>query len=175
MSGIFTIDETVTYEEALTYQGKTCRVGTGWQMLSNANDYLTLHFHTPVSGTVFYAFSTIQKTGGEVEITIVEGGTYTGGTPTSTWKLHRKYRHIPCQFTDIKYGVYPAATISGGLSAPPNGIPGTSTGGVGGTKAGGSQEGGKFIILENDMDYTLKVTALEANTKILALTTLAHS
>lgn len=173
MSGAFELSETVSYEETLTFQGKTCRIGTGWQLLPASGNYMTMHFHTPVSGTCYYAFATVQKTGDELEVTLVEGGTYTGGSEILPWKLNRKYRNEPCLFTNLKYGLSNlGATISGGISAPPNGLGGESQGA---SKPGGTQEGGKFIILENDMDYTLKITAIGGNTKVLALTTLAHT
>lgn len=157
------IDSRSTLLEGYASVGHAWFIGIPYSTLSNAGDYATLKFHTPATGRSLYAFSKIDKTGDELVVTLVEGGTYTGGTDVTPYNLDRTNTEA-CPFTAIKRGLSASgATIVGGLEAPEVLLGGSSTG-LGGSKAGGVLEGGTFLTLKNDTDYVLKITTKGAAT-----------
>lgn len=152
------IDIRSTLLEGYASVGHAWFVGIPYTSLALTGDYATLKFHTPATGRVLYAFAKIDKTGDELLVTIIEGGTYVGGSPVTPYNLNRIYTG-DCPFTAIVSGVSTGgATITGGTAAPEVLVGGASTG-LGGAKPGGSTEGGTFLTLKNDTDYTLKITA----------------
>jgi hypothetical protein len=163
----FEYDTILTFAECAITAGKGWRIGAYFAQVAK-DAYATIHFHTPAGKKTLYQFSSISKTGGELGITLVEGGTYSGGSPLVPWNLNRNYKTRVCLLSDVSYGTSPTTTISGGVSAPANNIGGTSGGN---SKPGGSSEGG-FIYLAPDEDYTLKVTSLGDTTNINALFTI---
>ena len=136
-TSIFTQDETVPFFDSLIACGKAWRFSSGRLFVTASGEYATLHFHTPNTGKyIYYSFARISKTGAEVEVTLVEGGSYTGGTDCQIWNMNRReeFNDAVSGLTDVKCGVSPTVTISGGLNAPSYVIPGASQGVV---KAGG--------------------------------------
>jgi len=165
MTSIFKQSETVPFFDSLISSGKAWRFSTGRLLVTASGQYASLHFHTPDSGKhIYYSFARISKTGAEVEITLVEGGEYSGGVETQIWNMNRRpeYANGVSGLTNVSCGVSPTTTISGGWNAPGYVIPGASQGVV---KNGGTSEGG-FLCLASDEDYTVKATALDVNTYI---------
>jgi hypothetical protein len=160
----FEYDTTLTFAECTITAGKGWRIGKFFSGITK-DAYATIHFHTPANKKTLYQFSSIGKTGGEVGITLVEGGTYSGGSALLPWNMNRRYKDSVCDLTDIEYGTSPTTTISGGIEAPPNYLGGAAQGNQ---KPGGSSEGG-FLYLDADTDYTLKLTSLSDTTNINAL------
>lgn len=172
MDAIFKKSETIPVFDSLIMAGDAYRFSTGRQLVTASGEYLSLHFHTPNTGKqIYYSFARISKTGAEVEVTLIEGGTYSGGTALTPWAMNRRveYKDKPSGLTEVVYGISPDVTISGGIAAPSYVIPGASQGNV---KSGGTSEGG-FLCLEPDQDYTIKATTLDVNTYIDILANIA--
>lgn len=146
-----------TMIERYSNQGEVWRIGSEYQSLEADGDSYTLHFKTPLTGISLYGFSSIAKTGNELLVTLIEGGTYSEGSEITAWNLNRIIGDSNCPFTLLKKG----GTIANGTSAPSNMIPGTAQGNI---KPGGASEGSGFILLKANTEYTLKVTAKGAVT-----------
>lgn len=160
----FQYETAISFPDCTVLAGKAWRIG-GYFPNVAVGEYVTLHFHTPADKRTLYQFSQIGKTGGDIGITLIEGGTYTNGSGIAPWNLNRHYRDGVCLLTDVFSGVSPTTTISGGIVAPLNYVGGQAQGNQ---KPGGSSEGG-FVCLEGDTDYTLKISTLTEVTTINAL------
>ena len=134
--------------------GKVWRIGRYFTAIPATTGYATVHFHTPAGKITLYQLKEVNKTGGEFLYTMVEGGTYAGGTAYGTpFNLRRQNKDSTILLTDIQYGISPTATITNGVASPPRGLPGGSQGSQ---KTAGGLEG-DFIELLKDTDYTLKL------------------
>ena len=139
--------------------GKVWRIGRYFSAIPVTTGYATIHFHTPAGKMVLYQLKEVNKTGGEFLYSMVEGGTYTGGTAYGTpYNLRRQNKNSTMLLTDIQYGISPTATITGGTESPPRGLPGGSQGSQ--KTAGGLS--GDFMELLPDTDYTLKLANIGA-------------
>ena len=137
--------------------GKVWRIGRYFTAIPVSGGYATIHFHTPAGKITLYQLKEVNKTGGEFLYSMVEGGTYAGGTAYGTpFNMRRTNKNDTVLLTSLQYGVSPTATITGGTESPPRGLPGESQGSQ---KASGGL-GGDFIDLLPDTDYTLKLTNL---------------
>lgn len=138
--------------------GRVWRIGRYFSAIP-ASGYATIKFHTPVGKITLYQLKEVNKTGGEFLYSIIEGGTYAGGTAYGTpFNLRRQNKNDTVLLTSIQYGVSPTATVTGGTESPPRGLPGGSQGSQ--KTAGGIS--GDFIELSPDTDYILKLTNLAA-------------
>ena len=155
---------TAGIQEKCIYCGNSYRVGTGYVVLA-VNEYATINLVTPTDGCSSYAFSMIEKTGNELLVTLVEGGTYSDGINAPLWNINRITGDANPPFV-CKTG----GTIVGGLEAPPKLIPGTASGN---SKPGGSSESPANIILKPGTSYTLKITA-KGNVSLTAIVVLSY-
>lgn len=138
--------------------GRVWRIGRYFSAIP-ASGYATIHFHTPANKITLYQLKEVNKTGGEFLYTIVEGGTYAGGTAyEAPFNMRRTNKDSIVLLTDLYYGVSPTATITNGIESPPRGLPGEAQGSQ--KTAGGLS--GDFIDLLPDTDYTLKLRNLAA-------------
>lgn len=136
--------------------GKVLRIGRYFSSIP-ASGYATIKFHTPANKITLYQLKEVNKTGGEFLYSMVEGGTYAGGTSYGTpFNLRRQNKDSTVLLTSIQYGISPTATITGGIESPPRGLPGESQGSQ--KTAGGLA--GDFFELLADTDYVLKLTNL---------------
>jgi len=134
--------------------GKVWRIGRYFTAIPATTGYATVHFHTPAGKITLYQLKEVNKTGGEFLYTMVEGGTYAGGTAYGApFNLRRANKDSAVLLTSMQYGVSPTATITGGTASPPRGLPGESQGSQ--RTAGGIA--GDFMELLPDTDYTLKL------------------
>lgn len=160
---------TVPAADEFIVAGKTWRIGRFFSAVP-ASGYATITFKTPADMITLYQLANVGKTGGEFQFTIVEGGTYSGGTALIPFNLNRKtFSTKVCELTDLKYGVSPAATVSGGTEAPPDYLPGENTGS---NRVGSAVPSASFIELLPDTVYTLKATniaSVAGNVNILFL------
>lgn len=109
--------------------GKVWRIGRYFSAIPATTGYATIHFHTPAGKITLYQLKEANKTGGEFLYSVVEGGTYAGGTPYGTpFNLCRQNKNSTMLLTDIQYGISPTATITNGAVSPPRGLPGESQG-----------------------------------------------
>jgi hypothetical protein len=161
INSVFTRINNIRLDELEVMNGRIYRIGFNKHVLSAAGIYSTLHFHTPASPHgVYYTYTTLDRVGEDGNITLIEGGTYTGGTPTTEWNTNRRFKNQASGLTDLKVGVsnvVPLTTIIGGIAAPSRYLAGVVQGAY---KAAASAEVGGFIELEPDQDYTVKVTSL---------------
>lgn len=148
-----TVMNTAGINEKDFLNGKAWRIGTGIVSLTTAQ-YASISFVTPADKMSYYVLSTIDKTGDELDITLVEGGTWSGATTASLWNVNRIVGDATPPFV-----AHTAGTITGGTEAPHRLIPGTA---VGATKAGGSSESPSNITLKPNTRYTLKITSVSA-------------
>lgn len=108
--------------------GKVWRIGRYFSTIP-ASGYATIHFHTPDAKISLYQLKEVNKTGGEFLYSMVEGGTYAGGTAYGTpFNLRRSNKDDTLLLTDIYYGISPTATITNGVESPPRSLPGESQG-----------------------------------------------
>ena len=139
--------------------GRVWRMGRYFTAIP-ASGYATLHFKTPAGKMTLYQLKEVNKTGGEFLFTLVEGGTYAGGTAYGTpFNLRRQNKNDTQLLTALYYGVSPTATITGGIESPPRGLPGESQG----NQKTSSGATGDFIELLPDTEYTLKLTNLSTS------------
>lgn len=161
INSIYSRVSNIRLDELAVMNGKLYRMGFCKHVLSAAGVYSTLHFHTPAAPhVVYYTYTMIDRIGEDGNITLIEGGTYVGGTVTTEWNTNRRYKDQPSGLTDLKFGVSnvePITTITGGLSAPPRYLAGAAQGVYTSVTSG---EVGGFIELEPDQDYTVKITSL---------------
>lgn len=152
--------------------GYAWRMSTGVVTLAAATNYVTINFTTPATGSTVYSFSDVDKTGDELTITLVEGGTYAGGSAISLFNFNRIVGDANPPFV-AKSGLSTGgATITGGVSSPIRFVQGTATGGA--SVAGTSSSYVAFYILKPSTSYTLKITALGTNTKLAASLGIAY-
>lgn len=136
--------------------GKVWRIGRYFSAIP-ASGYATIAFHTPINKITLYQLKEVNKTGGEFLYSLVEGGSYAGGTSYGTpYNLRRQNKNDTVLLTSIQYGISPTATVTGGVESPPRGLPGESQGSQ--KTAGGL--GGDFFELLPNTDYILKLTNL---------------
>ena len=63
--------------------GKVWRIGRYFSAIP-VSGYATIKFHTPANKITLYQLKEVNKTGGEFIYSMVEGGTYAGGTAYGT-------------------------------------------------------------------------------------------
>ena len=152
-------DISATFCERFIALGYAWRFGTGLLSLPALNDRAFLSFKTPVTGEINYAFSSINKSGDEVQFSINEGGVIANGTAITPWNLNRVRGDAACPFTQTFKGTSknaPAMTLTGGTDAPTILIPGS---GIGSSRPGGSASGAPFLRLKNNTVYTLWIVS----------------
>lgn len=157
-------DAIIGIAEKCFLSGRAWRMSTDIVTLS-AGQYASINFITPSTGITFYQLSTIDKTGDELEVTLVEGGIYSDGSAISLWNFNRIVGDLTPPFIAKSGG-----TIVGGLEAPTRFIPGISQGN---TKTGGSSEAPANIVLKPGTNYTLKITSI-GEVKLCALLTIIY-
>ena len=139
--------------------GKVWRLGRYFSVIP-ASGYATIHFKTPANKITFYQLKEVNKTGGEFLYSMIEGGTYSGGTAYGTpFNLRRQNKNDAVLLTNLYYGISPTATITGGVESPGRGLPGENQG----SQKTSSGATGDFIELIPDTEYTVKLTNLSAS------------
>lgn len=160
--------------ERFAMSGRAWRLSIPRTTLSADGIYATLSFTTPADDNSYYQFASTSKTGAEVGITLIEGGTYAGGTnvtgETAPWRYNRILGDTGCPFTSIQTGVSPTATITGGRVAPTYILPGTSQGNNSAPTTG---ESAAFALLKPNTNYVLKMTAIGGAATVSAIATVA--
>jgi len=155
----------ISLEDRYLIRGWAWRVGTGYVTLASANDYVTINFTTPATGTTLYSFANVDKTGNELLVSFIEGGTYAGGSSTPLWNYNRVVGDASPPFA-AKTGLSTAsATITGGTSSPIRLIPGNAQGA---NKSAATSEAVDGIILKPNTSYTLKISAVGSSTTLAA-------
>ena len=141
--------------------GNVWRIGIGYTAVSNGA-YTGIGFTTPATGQCLCALSDIQKTGGEVMVSALEGATL-GGTP-SALTPHNYNRIIGDSGTPF---TSPAQTdtVTGGSIIGEALMGGTA---VGATKLGGAASGTLFFALKPSTTYFWKMEAEQANVTLEA-------
>ena len=152
-----TYDGLMSLEERFTSLGLSWRIDTGYVTLASLGDYASISFKTPATGRCRYTLAGVDKSGGEVVVSLVEGGTVTGGTAFSPYNLDWDVGTTGSPFTDVKTGV----VLSGGTERFPSLVPGTANPS---TKPGGSLGEVAALHLSNGKVYTLKFLAKAAVT-----------
>lgn len=69
----------IPFASEVVLVGKGWRIGNYFAAVTSGN-YASISFHTPANMKTIYNFAETGKTGGEVGLTLIEGGTITGGT-----------------------------------------------------------------------------------------------
>jgi len=137
VNGIYQRVSAMCLDEVAVLNGKAYRISFPKHNLSAAGIYSTLHFHTPAAPLVtYYTYTVVDRLGDDAEITLVEGGTYAGGTATYDWNVNRHFKNEISGLTDLKVGVSnisPLTTIAGGVIAPPRYLPDAAQGAYGHT------------------------------------------
>lgn len=167
--GFDTFDRILTHDQHLVFVGSLYRLGTGLVNLTTSGQYAAICFTIPLGDTAVYRFATIDKTGDELLITLVEDCTYSGRDIIVPWNINRRFRSkqplIVNARSGISVGVNPIV-VTGGLEAPPRLLPG---GAQGASKPGGGAESAGYIPLNPGSTYALKITALGSDTKLTAI------
>jgi hypothetical protein len=155
--------------DRLAFSGALYRYGTGIVTIPATNDYVSICFHTPPGIRTLYRASQSDKSGNEVEVTLIEDCAYSGGTACSGWNLNRHYKNVIQNLTNVRRGLSTgtdALTVSGGYMAPPKMMPGAA---VGAQSPGAEDNLSRYIILEEDMNYALRLRSLDGAVKICTL------
>jgi hypothetical protein len=152
---------TVPATDEFIMAGKAWRIGQYFPAVPiNGSAYIT--FKTPVNLVSLYQVATIGKTGGEARITLIEVPTLTGTQVTLTpYNINRNYRDKVCELTNVTSGVSTTLTVTGGLYAPYDYIPGENQGGQ---RQAGSSTAGDFLPLLHDTLYVLRVWNIGTST-----------
>jgi len=149
-------------------------VATDYQSLSAAAEYETIHFVTPATGTVLYAPLKLDKTGNELVVSLVEGGTFVPGTAATITprRENRKRGDANSPWGTILLGnsTGTGTTITGGVQLIPSLVPGTAQGN---SKPPATSSAAGVKILENGTGYTVKILAKGAAT-MAALLSIVH-
>lgn len=140
-----------TIPEKASLAGLAYRVGTGYVSLT-VGQYASINIITPATGNNIYSFSSIDKTGNELQVTLMEGDTYTGGSNAPLWNYNRIIGD-----DNPPYVCKTGGTTTGGKAAPIRLIPGVAQGN---SKPGSSSESASGIVLKTNTSYTLKITAM---------------
>ncbi len=173
--GGFVSDTSYNIAERYAATGRAWRLSIPRTVLASDGIYATLSFITPADDTSYYQFSATSKSGLEVAVTLVEGGTYSGGTDVSgellPWRYDRTLGDSGCPFTGIQTGVSPTATITSANRVAPSYImPGTAQGNQSAPATGGAAT---FATLKANTRYTLKMTAIGGAATVSAIVTVA--
>ena len=162
----------LTNAERYAADGYVWRMGTGLVTLAATTNYVSINFTTPSTGTTIYAFSAIEKTGDDLTVSLIEGGTYTGGSAISLYNYNRIIGDSVPPFA-AKYGLSTGgATVTGGVLSPIRYVPGTTSGGS--SQAGNSNSEAGFFLLKPNTSYTLVITAIGSSTKVNASLDIAY-
>lgn len=156
---------TVSLTEKLADLGYIWRIDMGYKSLGANGNYASIHFHTPVTHRVFYTFAQADKSGSELVISLIQGGTFAGGTAFTPYNYNEDDPiESACPLTDVKVGLSTDATpttITGGTESYVSLVPGTAGGNQ---KPGGDARRQGIIVLKRDTDYTVKMLAKGALT-----------
>lgn len=156
---------TVSLTEKLSDLGYVWRIDTGYKALAANGDYASIHFHTPLTHRIFYGFAQVDKSGSELVISLVQGGTFAGGTAFTPYNYDEDDPiEDVCPLTGVKIGLSTdgtPATITGGTERFISLVPGDSNPS---SKPGGNARAQGIIILKRDADYTIKMQAKGALT-----------
>ena len=128
-----------------------------------------LSFKTPATGICFYPFITVDKSGDLVDISLVEGGTFAGGSAVTCHNYNRWAEVLAgatCPLSSVSQGNSAGgATLTGGTTIFNSFIGGTRNGG---TKSGGqSRNEGAVVLLPNTV-YTVKMAVTSGTTNVSA-------
>ena len=156
------IDPSDTITERYSLAGYAWRMTFVRQASLADGVYGTISFLTPTTGRVFMQWGDISKTGYEIEYSIIEGGTYSGGTTLTPRNYNRVYPDTS-PFQDCYYGVSPTATLTGGTAFSDDIIPGTSQGNV---KAAAATQQSGVITLKQNTRYTYKCLVIGGATTL---------
>lgn len=142
--------------------GHTWAISTGIITLASPN-YYVLGFKTPKTGFNVLAKYEVEKTGDELLLQLSGTVTsFTGASPiTNVFNLNRAMGSDVSPFT-ITGGSSPTVALTTTNLAGDTLIPGVSQGNVFSTSV---QTSGQIIILKNDNQYVLKISALGGSTK----------
>lgn len=155
----------------LVFRGAVWRVNSTPLVIPAAGNYLGLSFRTPMTGYSIYQLANFAKTGDELQVEFVIGGTIAGGSALSITNLNHNYLAVPSPFTELKFGLSTAGySVTGGVTAPGSFIPGIASG-LNQLGSTASQAG--IVVLKPDTVYCLKIIALGTNTKVAAWANLA--
>lgn len=145
------VDSASSLTERHCLLGLGWRIDTGYVSLADAA-YASITFKTPATGRVFYSFSTADKSGAEVVVSLFRSPTIAGGSTATPSNFFDDIDPATCPATDIKTGV----TISGGTEQFISLIPGTSNPS---SKPGGSSSLQGVLVLRRDTVYAVKFLA----------------
>lgn len=153
-------DSGMSFVERHACLGHVWRNETGYVSLaSGASTYLT--FTTPATGCCLYSLSSLDKSGDEVQKSLVNSGVLTGGTVSTFFNLKGDIEDSDSPFTSVSSG----GTLTGGTERFISMAPGT---GIGNSNAGGDSESEGFIRLSKNTQYSLKLTAIGGAATITA-------
>lgn len=156
---------TVSLTEKLADLGYIWRIDTGYKSLGANGNYASIHFHTPVTHRIFYTFAQADKSGSELVISMIQGGTFAGGTAFTPYNYDEDDPlESICPLTNVNVGLSTDSTpttITGGIERFISLVPGDSNPS---SKPGGDARRQGIIVLKRDADYTIKMLAKGALT-----------
>lgn len=152
------IDKCSSITERYCNLGIAWRIDSGYKSLAADGNYLTITFTTPATGTVFYNFAGVEKSGNECIKSLIEGCTVSGGTAATPVNFNRNSANV-CPLTNVKVGLSTdgtPTTITGGTEMFVSLVPGTAQGN---SIPGGSSQLAGVIVLKPSTVYALKIAA----------------
>lgn len=112
------VSSTITSKEIEARRGKVYRFSSGFITLTSDN-YFTMSGMTPPTGTIIYTSANINKSGDELKVLFMEGGTYesTGSSVVTGRNLNRSYNDQTPAYPLTKgfYAAGAGTTITGAL------------------------------------------------------------
>ena len=162
---MFNMKNDMIFEEKEIYKGNVYRYTSGLQTLSSDGDFMLMSCVTPSDGEAVLTLSNLSKSGDEILIELIEGGTLTetGMSALTGVNLNRDYSDLTS--VDCKVGLSTAGcSISGGTTLDVQL--------VGGVSRAREQNQGILLTptifkLKPNERYTIKVTVSGSNTKVL--------
>ena len=162
---MFNLTRDMIFEEKEIYKGNVYRYTSDLQTLVNDGDFMLMSCVTPTNGEAVLTLSNLSKSGDEILIELIEGGTLTetGMSALTGINLNRDYPDLTT--VDCKVGLSSAGcSISGGTVLDVQL--------VGGVSRAREQNQGILLTptvfkLKPNTRYTIKVTVSGSNTKIL--------
>ena len=157
----FSHSTTVPYEDELIVSGKGWRIGQYFASVPATSGYCSIVFKTPAGQKTIYKSASITKTGGEAIVELVESPTISaGGTALTPYQMNRNRLDIVCGLTDIRAGLNTAMTVTGGIAAPADSLPGESQG----SQRTPATATSAYIDLAPDKYYAIKVRNIGSTT-----------
>lgn len=166
-------DYSYTSIERIAFAGRLYRMGTGYVTLTTSGSYASICFQTPPALQSLYRFASVEKSGNEVGVELIEDCTYSGGNTVTPWNLNRNFRDFASPLVNTRTGnsvTGTVLTISGGTTSPLRMVPGANNPSA---KPGGGSESSGYIPLRPDTKYALKLTALSGEVTLTAINEVA--